>query len=586
MIDSIRVDLDGRGNAYAIANSRRRAGQDDDTRGVRGHDRPRREALDPATGRSRASPPAAARSRPARWSCCDGRHRPARRAATAWPTALNAHARAYAAEHGLDLDETVPPFVALAFDHRTALVQRLTAPGPPREGAVGGARPVQQHGLRHAPPTCTPPRRSPPGHPGLLAMGYRAARTPTACGGSPTTPTAASWPTTAPATPTAITGARHDRAPRAPTSSSSAAASAARSRPTTWPPAAPRSSCWSAGRGWTGEDFDHDFMLGSSYTRVFDFIVGDGMSVLGGNCVGGGSVVYFAAHAPRAAVRLRAPRQHRPPDVAGGDQPRHARPVVRPGRRGAAGHPAGLGRRHLRRRAVGRGVRRTPGRTANPVPVGDRHRQVHQLQLDDGRLPVRRQALAAAQLPAGRAGARRRDPAAARGAAALPHRRRRLPGALQRSSTTRTTGSCTAAARSTRRSSSSRPAPAATPVILQRSEAHARRDAARRRPLLLRQRRAAQHRGHQRGQGARGARPVPRPTALAYEANQIGKGPTVASWDRLDGDAAGVRAVLAGAALLPARPRHHPRPGARRRPGRRWFGVEKKEMLQAAGSPG
>ncbi|SDJ97670.1 Choline dehydrogenase [Actinopolyspora mzabensis] len=46
-------------------------------------------------------------------------------------------------------------------------------------------------------------------------------------------------------------------------------------------------------------DFEHDFLLGSSYTRVFDFVVGDGMSVLAGNCVGGGSVVYFAAM-PRA----------------------------------------------------------------------------------------------------------------------------------------------------------------------------------------------------------------------------------------------------------------------------------------------
>ncbi|GAA2553260.1 GMC family oxidoreductase [Winogradskya consettensis] len=47
------------------------------------------------------------------------------------------------------------------------------------------------------------------------------------------------------------------------------------------------------------EDFDHDFKLGSSYTRIFDFTVGDGMSVLAGNCVGGGSVVYFATM-PRA----------------------------------------------------------------------------------------------------------------------------------------------------------------------------------------------------------------------------------------------------------------------------------------------
>ncbi|MEV4555575.1 GMC family oxidoreductase [Kitasatospora sp. NPDC049285] len=47
------------------------------------------------------------------------------------------------------------------------------------------------------------------------------------------------------------------------------------------------------------DDFEHDFLLGSSYTRIFDFVVGDGMSLLGGNCVGGGSVVYFAAM-PRA----------------------------------------------------------------------------------------------------------------------------------------------------------------------------------------------------------------------------------------------------------------------------------------------
>ncbi|WP_409181477.1 FAD-dependent oxidoreductase [Amycolatopsis sp. VS8301801F10] len=56
-----------------------------------------------------------------------------------------------------------------------------------------------------------------------------------------------------------------------------------------------------------GADFDHDYLLGSSYTRVFDFVAGDGMSVLGGNCVGGGSVVYFAAlpRAPRFVFERR-----------------------------------------------------------------------------------------------------------------------------------------------------------------------------------------------------------------------------------------------------------------------------------------
>jgi choline dehydrogenase-like flavoprotein len=47
------------------------------------------------------------------------------------------------------------------------------------------------------------------------------------------------------------------------------------------------------------DEFDHDLKLGTSSTRAFEFVVGDGMSVLSGNCVGGGSVVYFAAM-PRA----------------------------------------------------------------------------------------------------------------------------------------------------------------------------------------------------------------------------------------------------------------------------------------------
>ncbi|MFR9753630.1 GMC family oxidoreductase N-terminal domain-containing protein [Nocardia sp. 004] len=48
-----------------------------------------------------------------------------------------------------------------------------------------------------------------------------------------------------------------------------------------------------------GEEFQQSFQFGSSSTQIFDFTAGDGMSVLAGNCVGGGSVVYFAAM-PRA----------------------------------------------------------------------------------------------------------------------------------------------------------------------------------------------------------------------------------------------------------------------------------------------
>lgn len=51
---------------------------------------------------------------------------------------------------------------------------------------------------------------------------------------------------------------------------------------------------------WLGaEQFDQDFKFGASMTRIVDFTVGEGMSVLSGNCVGGGSVVYFATM-PRA----------------------------------------------------------------------------------------------------------------------------------------------------------------------------------------------------------------------------------------------------------------------------------------------
>ncbi|MEV6013175.1 GMC family oxidoreductase [Streptomyces sp. NPDC051976] len=47
------------------------------------------------------------------------------------------------------------------------------------------------------------------------------------------------------------------------------------------------------------EDFTHSMRLGT-YNRIVDVIQGDGISVVAGNCVGGGSVVYFAAS-------LRAP---------------------------------------------------------------------------------------------------------------------------------------------------------------------------------------------------------------------------------------------------------------------------------------
>jgi enediyne biosynthesis protein E9 len=47
------------------------------------------------------------------------------------------------------------------------------------------------------------------------------------------------------------------------------------------------------------EEFTHDLQLGT-YTRLVDYVQCTGVNVIAGNCVGGSSVIYFAA-------ALRAP---------------------------------------------------------------------------------------------------------------------------------------------------------------------------------------------------------------------------------------------------------------------------------------
>ncbi|MCP2336076.1 DUF5987 family protein [Actinomadura rupiterrae] len=47
--------------------------------------------------------------------------------------ALDEHATAYAEQHGLKPDDSVPPFVALDFEDRTAIVRWLTSPGHPEK---------------------------------------------------------------------------------------------------------------------------------------------------------------------------------------------------------------------------------------------------------------------------------------------------------------------------------------------------------------------------------------------------------------------------------------------------------------------
>jgi enediyne biosynthesis protein E8 len=47
--------------------------------------------------------------------------------------ALNEHAREYATALGIDMDASVPPFVALSFEHRTAVVRALVGPAHPEQ---------------------------------------------------------------------------------------------------------------------------------------------------------------------------------------------------------------------------------------------------------------------------------------------------------------------------------------------------------------------------------------------------------------------------------------------------------------------
>ncbi|WP_409494810.1 DUF5987 family protein [Amycolatopsis sp. cmx-11-12] len=85
--------------------------------------------------------------------------------------ALNGHAKAYAHELGLTLDESVPPFVALAFPDRTRLVERLTTPGhPEKDGWVLLALFSNMAYDSAAHMSLTDAIEQ--GHPGLLAMGF------------------------------------------------------------------------------------------------------------------------------------------------------------------------------------------------------------------------------------------------------------------------------------------------------------------------------------------------------------------------------------------------------------------------------
>ncbi|SCL34378.1 hypothetical protein GA0070616_4954 [Micromonospora nigra] len=85
--------------------------------------------------------------------------------------ALNEHAAGYAAEHGVRLADDVPPFVALPFAHRAALVDLLTRPGHPEKDMWVGLALFSNMAYDSAAHLDTIDALA-AGHPGLLAIGY------------------------------------------------------------------------------------------------------------------------------------------------------------------------------------------------------------------------------------------------------------------------------------------------------------------------------------------------------------------------------------------------------------------------------
>ncbi|MEV8513845.1 DUF5987 family protein [Dactylosporangium sp. NPDC051484] len=84
---------------------------------------------------------------------------------------LNIHAEDYARDRGLSLDTDVPPFVALPFTDRTALVQQLTQPDHPEKQLWVGLALFCNMAYDSAPHLHTAEAIA-AGHPGLLAMRY------------------------------------------------------------------------------------------------------------------------------------------------------------------------------------------------------------------------------------------------------------------------------------------------------------------------------------------------------------------------------------------------------------------------------
>lgn len=84
---------------------------------------------------------------------------------------LNMHAQNYARARQVALDPAVPPFVALDFDERTALVQELTDPSHPEREVWFGVALYCTMAFDSAPHLSTPQAIAQE-HPGLRLLGF------------------------------------------------------------------------------------------------------------------------------------------------------------------------------------------------------------------------------------------------------------------------------------------------------------------------------------------------------------------------------------------------------------------------------
>jgi choline dehydrogenase-like flavoprotein len=323
------------------------------------------------------------------------------------------------------------------------------------------------------------------------------------------------------------------------------------------------------------DEFEHDFKLGTSSTRIFDFVAGDGMSVLGGNCVGGGSVVYFGTmpRAPGFVFERQGSigRRMWPSAITRDtldpwyDRVTEALPISRQDWSEAT-YPGGLWA----------ALCDHAGRTANPPNVA----------IDTAKCTNCNWMMAGCRFDAKRSLLLNYLPAAvSHGAQIRPlHEVQRLTkedghyrvhyNVIDDEDYRVTVGSGTIDAKIVILAAGA----GATPVILQRSEEYLG-------PMPHAVGRYFSGNGERLNTAiidedkVRDVLGLSRPGGLAYAANQIGRGPSVASWDRLDASLPehsrfsleqlyfppGLGTILAQA------------PGAE---GAGWFGVEKKEMLR------